>query len=282
MVLSEAFTLFDVDKLYTDGRSLKTRKNYRCALNSLLRVIGDIPVELFSYEHVIRWKQEMARLGYQSTYVAGNISHLREVFHYLKDRNQRVIDYRDICRPKVKQKPPTWLTIDELKRFLDAIESVRDKAIFACLFSSAARISELLQLDRNSIIDGEAEILGKGSKPGKLYFDPNALKLLDDYLQTRKDRLKPLFVSGQYRRITVSRIEQLAHKYADAADIDKNVTPHVFRHSRASDFKMNGADISDIQKQLRHSSINTTQIYVHIGNDKIKHDHSLYGTKLPL
>lgn len=192
-----------------------------------------------------------------------------------------VIDYREIEVHKAKS-DPVWLTIKEVAGFLGAVDSLRDKALFSCLFSSGARISELLQLNRDSIVDGAASIIGKGDKRGTIYFDPAALMILDEYLRTRSDHMRPLFISGQYRRITVSRVEQLTHMYADYASIDKNVTPHVFRHSRATDFKLNGADIYDVQKLLRHASISTTQIYTHIGDEVQKANHQKYGTPTPI
>lgn len=282
MNIHEAFAAYDIDRLYASGKSAKTRRNYRSTLNSFIKVVGDeLPVQFIAYEHILQWKVQMEHDGFQSSSMATNLSALRNVLRYLRERRIDVLDYKDIVRPKVKAKAPTWLTMREISQFLETIDSLRDKALFACLFDSAARISELLSLNRGSIVSGEAEILGKGDKPGRLFFD-SSLPILQQYLDTRTDKLRPLFISGQRRRITVSRVEQLAHEYADMAGLDKNVTPHVFRHSRASDYKLNGADIFDIQKQLRHSSISTTQIYTHIGQDKVKEDHKRFGSTLPL
>lgn len=288
MTVSEAFRAYEVDVLYSQGKALKTRKNYRCSLNLLLKSCqADLPVELLSYNHIVEWKMYMAQQGHQLSYAASNISRLREVYKYLARHGYKVLDYREIERPQVKPKIPTWLTNQEVQDFLGVIENPRDKAIFALLFSSGARISELLQLDRESIVlndygEGEAPIEGKGNKPGVLTFDQNALKILNDYLGTRKDSIRPLFISGQRRRITVSRVEQLCHEYADMAGIDKNVTPHVWRHTFASDLKLNGADIYDISKQLRHSSISTTQIYTHISDQKKANDYRKYHTSTPI
>jgi integrase/recombinase XerD len=281
MTITEALRAYDVDILYTAGKALKTRKNYSCAISLFVKSCADIPVELISYNHIIEWKLYMSRNGLQPSSIASNLSVLRNVLKYLKSHGYKVLDYREVEYPRFKPNPPTWLTIPEIKQFLEVIESPRDRALFACLFDSAARISELLQLNRDSIQDGEAEIIGKGDKPGKLHFN-FSLPILQDYLDTRRDSLRPLFVSGQYRRITVSRVEQLAHQYADMAGLDKNVTPHVFRHSRASDYKLNGADIYDIKEQLRHKSISTTQIYTHITDSKAKADHTTFGTKIEL
>lgn len=210
------------------------------------------------------------------------MSRIRAILRHMSRRGAKVIDWKEVELPKVKRKRPTWLSVEEIGQFLSVIESPRDRAIFACLFGSGARISELLDLNRNDIVDGSAYILGKGDKPGILDFDDNALLCLKEYMDERRDNLRPLFVSGQRRRITVSRVQQLAHQYADMAGIDKNVTPHVFRHSFATDLKFNGADIYDIMVQLRHSSIGTTQMYLHVGDEKKKADHKRFHSRVPL
>lgn len=285
MLLSEAYNQFCLQEIILAHRSDKTRRNYMSALSSFLRSMKgyDPPVGLISVPLILQWRIDMERRGVQPGSIKSNLSTLRKVFKYLRTEGFEVIPHSDIELPSVKRKNHTWITSDEVKKILNVIESPRDKAIFAALYGTGARISELLNLDRDSIIDGCAEIIGKGSKPGTLYFDPLSLKLIDEYLNTRRDKLKPLFISGQYRRITVSRIEQLSHIYTDAAGIDKIVTPHVYRHSFASDLKLNGADIYDIQQQLRHSNIATTaQIYTHISEPQRKEVHRRFHSQIEL
>lgn len=286
MTVSEAFQAYDVDVLR--GGAVKTRRNYKSALNSFLRSCdADLPVQLINYPLIVQWKMYMAQHGVQPSSEASNLSRFRNVFKYLRAHKVPLaLDYEEITRPPVKSKPPTWLTSDEVARFLGAIENPRDKAIFAGIFSSGARISELLQLNRDSIIrtpDGyaTAEIVGKGSKPGVLSFDPSYLTILDAYLETRKDRFTPLFISSQHSRITVSRVEQLCHEYADRAGITKNVTPHVGRHTFATLLKENGMDIYDLKVQLRHERISTTQIYVHT-DEKKQDKYKQYHIPVPI
>lgn len=282
MTVREAFIQYDIDRLCSRNKALKTRKNYRSALNSFVKACADIPVELVTVQHIVQWKAYMAQNGHTSSTMAGNVSKMREVFKYLKRLGMNVLDYEFMERPEIIKKDPVWLDVDEVRRFLEVIDSPRDKAIFAMLFSSGARISELMQLDRDSIVNGEARIIGKGSKPGALHFDTHALRILEDYLETRRDKLRPMFISAQCRRMSISRVEQLAHVYADYAGIDKNVTPHVFRHSFATDLKMNGADIYDIKTQLRHSRLSSTDIYVHINDTQKREIYDKKHTLTPL
>lgn len=286
MTVSDAFSAYDADVLYT--KALKTRRNYRSALNSFVKAVGDdLPVNLIEYPSIIQWKRYMAERGVQASSQASNLSRFREVFKYLKKHKIPMsLDYEEIDRPTVKSKPPTWMNLKEVKAFLGVIESPRDKAIFSCLFSSGARISELLQLNRESIIrldDGyaKAAIIGKGDKPGELSFDPSCLAILDVYLESRPDSFRPLFISAQHSRLTVSRVEQLCHEYADMAGIDKNITPHVWRHTFATMLKENGMGIYDLKVQLRHERISTTQIYVH--TEPLKEEkYKAFHTPVPI
>lgn len=269
MLVSDAFILYDEAELQFGNMSQKTRVNYRTCMRSLLKVTLDIPIELLTVEHVQAWKMVRESVGQSDTTISHDLSRLKSVLKFLRKRGYKILDEENITLPKLKEKPYTWLSYEEVQTLLDVIESPRDKAIVACLWSTGCRISELLNLNRSDIQGNSAQVMGKGSRIGTVYFDVTALKYLGEYLNTRRDSLRPLFISSQHRRITNSRFGQLLHDYADMAGIDKNVTPHVLRHSFATDLKLNGADIFDIQKQLRHKRISSTQIYVH-QNDQEK------------
>lgn len=281
MILSEALEIFTLEEVKLKGKSEKTGKNYRSAVNSFIRCNADISVELISNHHISRWKLQMDREGKQTSTMAHDLQRFSGILKYLQGQGYRVIDSNSIECPQVRHKPPTWLNTDEIRDLLSVVTSIRDKAIIACMFSSGARVSELLGLNRDDVMNGQAHIIGKGGKSGILRFDEVALGYLQEYLESRRDKLTPLFVSGQYRRITVSRVEQLLHIYADAAGIQKNVTPHVLRHSFASDLKLNGADIFDIKTQLRHSRINSTMIYVHVDDKTADNNYNKYHSRVP-
>lgn len=281
MTITEAFVKYDT-ALKTKGFKTKTRINYRSTLHSFVKLIGDVPVQLVTYDTCARWKELRELDGNAASTISGDMARLRQVFKHLRKLGVNVIDSESIESPKIPQKTYTWLTVEEVEQLLSVVNRPRDKALIACLFSSGARISELLGLDRNSIYNGEAQIVGKGDKMGTLNFDDSALYYLDEYLKTRIDRQRPLFLSGQHRRLTQSRISQLIHEYTDAAGIDKNVTSHVLRHSFASDLKLNGADIYDIKEQLRHSSITTTQIYTHMNNQQNKEKYRTFHSKISI
>lgn len=276
MTVSEAFKLYDRDKVRGKGLSAKTSYNYFCALNSFVACCTDIDIKLIAYDHIIRWKQYRDYQGHSDTTVAADMRRFRLVIRYLKKRGYDVLDPDEIEPPKLHMKRVVYLDYSEVQDMLEATEKPRDKAIIACLFSSGARISELLNLNREDIVDGVAEIIGKGDKRGKLYFDKKALEYLDEYLATRTDTLRPLFVSGQRRRLTITTAQKMLHEVSDAAEIDKNVTPHTLRRSFATDLRKNGADLYTVMHLLRHERLATTQYYLGIDDDKMKKEHSQY------
>lgn len=288
MTLTEAFEAFEVDELLSEDRSAKTIASYRSTCSTLLEDIGnDIEIAFFSYNHIIQWKRGMHARNNSGAHMALQLRELRRVLNYLKSHGFATLDASEIKIPKFKYRKTAWLTVEEVGQLLGAIENPRDKALFGCLFGSGARISELLSLNRSSIVNGSAEIYGKGKKVGRddpdtLQFDGNALSLLDDYLVTRKDRLEPLFLSRQNRRLCIQQCIILAHKYAKLAGIEKRVTTHVLRHSFGTNLELNGMDIHGMSQQLRHKKLETTKIYLHGEELNKKPNYDKYHTPVPI
>lgn len=295
MLLSEAFEAFEVDELVSENRSPYTLANYQKTRNSLLRSVGeDIPVQFLSYTHVIQWKKDMHDDGLRSSYMAQMLRHLRIVLTYLRKHGFATLDPAEIKIPAFKYRQTPWLTIEEVGKFLSVIHSPRDKALFACQFSSGARISEILSLNRGAIVNGSAKVWGKGKKKeddaDTLEFDANALSLLDEYLGNRVDNLEPMFISRQNRRMCVQTAIGLANRYAEKAAIKRfdndgkprKIATHVMRHSFGTDMILNGADIYKVSKQLRHANINTTKIYIHGADRHKQNDYNKFHTPTPL
>jgi integrase/recombinase XerD len=280
MKISEAFAQYIFEEIRLKGGSGKTIQNYAVVMKSFTRVNGDVPVSFITNETILNWKVSLADRGIQNTTIKSSLCCLRQVLRYLRRRNVDVIDYRDIDLPKIVRKEATWLEIDELREILGATRNVRDKAIIATLFSCGGRVGEVLSLNRDSIVDNKAQVRGKGGKLNTLRFDDSTIKLINEYLETRSDQIPALFISGQYRRITVQRVEQILHRAAGEAGIEKNVTPHVLRHTFATDLRRNGADLFSVMKQLNHNSISSTQIYTHAGTGVIDESYTQHHTKI--
>lgn len=280
MVISEAFARYCLEEIELKGGAEKTAKNYRSALASFLLCCGDLPVQLLCIDNLNRWRMFREQRGNKLSTISHDLSRFKQVLKYLRRRGITVMDYDLVDLPRVTYEPRTYLVADEVQQLIDVIPSARDKAIYACLFDTGCRISELLNINRVDVQHGSAQIVGKGSIIGTVYFSEWSLGYLNAYLKSRHDQLTPLFISGQCKRITISRVQQLLHIYTDLAGIEKNVTPHTFRHSFATDLKINGADIYDIKEQLRHKKISSTEIYVHINDQRKQEIYDKFHTRM--
>lgn len=290
MTVRDAFSAFEFDELLAEDRAQKTIASYRSTSNSFIRAIGsDIDVALLTYLHVIQWKRYMSEQENSPAHMALQLRELRRVLTYLKLHSFATLDPSEIKIPKFKYNKTAWFTVEEINQFLSVIESPRDRALFGSMFSSGARISEILSLNRNSIVGGQAIIYGKARKEGRdepdiLVFDDNALKLIESYLDTRTDTIEALFISRQSQRICVQQCIRLVHKYIEMAGIEKNGrgATHILRHSFGTDLEIQGLDLHGISLQLRHKKLETTRIYMHGSTVRKKSDYASYHTPVPI
>ena len=130
----------------------------------------------------------------------------------------------------------------------------------------------------------------KDKKIGLFFVSDEAVKWIKEYLSKRQDQTKALFIqysnhqnkpdnSGNYKRLTTRSVQRLVNQYALMAGINKHVSPHVLRHSFATNLLMNGADIRSVQTMLGHSNIATTQIYTHITDAHLKEVYQKFHDK---
>ena len=211
---------------------------------------------------------------------------LRAFLKYLRRRNISSLSPERIELAKVPERSIDLISIEELERLLkapqgDELNTLRDRAILELLFSTGLRVSELCALDRDvDVSKDELSVRGKGEKVRVVFLSPAAKDALRAYLKKRSDVEEPLFINmrkdGAHGRLTSRSIERLIAHYAVAAGIGKKVTPHVIRHSFATDLLENGADLRSVQALLGHASITTTQIYTHITDKHLKEVHRAF------
>jgi len=274
VLVSQAFELYCLHELKLRGGAAKTVRNYQSVLNVFIRICGDIPVSLVTRDHVIRWRLCLEAEGIQLSTMSSYLSKLRQVLKYLKTQGYNVLDYQQVALPTVVITERDFVTSDEAKRMVEAAERLRDKALIATLWSSGSRIAEILNLNRDSIQNGRAYVIGKNSKQVVVRIDSTAQKHIRAYLDSRSDRLPALFISAQMRRLNVQRAEQIVNQIAGELGLsrpdgtEKRVTPHTFRHGHATDLLTNGADLATVQQLLGHSNISTTRIYAHVSQQR--------------
>ena len=236
---------------------------------------------------------------------------LRAFLKYLARQSINSMSPDRIELAKVPERSLDLITIEELDRLMKApdtstLRGLRDKAILELLFSTGLRVSELCSLPRdiNLKLD-ELSVRGKGEKVRVVFISDDARSAVQKYLDKREDMDDALFVQilGMEKdnkdeknnknkkvvdklarnrdtlRLTSRSVERIIKQYAIKAGISKKVTPHVIRHSFATDLLRNGADLRSVQMLLGHANINTTQIYTHVTDTELKKIHKKFHRK---
>lgn len=180
-----------------------------------------------------------------------------------------------VDKPKVRRKQRGHLTLEEYQQLLNYIDSIGDLrggALVSFYFSSACRLTEGWQQNRDSL-DYETrrfKVLGKGDKERTCVFSEDAKQRILKYLASRTDSHEALFYSRQKGRLTKRSIERYVAKAGIEAGLTKHVHPHLFRHTRAMALLRQDVPLDKIQKLLGHESIATTQIYAHTNIDDVQ------------
>ena len=216
---------------------------------------------------------------------------LRVFLKYLMKHEIQTLSPDRIELAKIKERSLDLITVEELNRLLSGpngsdLKNLRDKAILELFFSTGLRVSELASLDRDlDLSKGEFSIRGKGEKVRVVFLSETARKAIKEYLVKRKDMEEAMFIQistinkKNFSRLTPRSIERIVKYYAIKAGISKKVTPHIIRHSFATDLLQNGADIRSVQMMLGHSNISTTQIYTHITDKQLQEVHKKFHSR---
>ncbi len=242
---------------------------------------------------------------------------LRVFLKFLAKMDIKSLQKDKIELAKVTERSLDLISPSELSRLLSApkgndLKSLRDKAILELLFSTGLRVSELCSLtsDLDLSLD-DFPIRGKGGKVRVVFLSEDARRAVRAYMNARKDMSEALFVqvgiemrkeknkkeketenkSAQKTKkkgkeetldlppLTRRSIERIVKNYATIAGITKKVTPHVIRHSFATDLLSNGADIRSVQMMLGHANISTTQVYTHVTDSHLREIHKRFHGK---
>ncbi len=215
---------------------------------------------------------------------------LRVFLKYLMKRSITALTPDRVELAKIKGRELDLMTTNELDRLLNApdmtrLQGLRDKAILELFFSTGLRLSELCSLNRDlDLTRDEFSIRGKGEKVRVVFLSDDAKSAIKKYLENRKDMEEPMFLQSSNRksetnRLTPRSIERIVKKYAIASGISRKVTPHVIRHSFATDLLSNGADIRSVQMMLGHANIATTQVYTHVTDAQLREVHKKFHSK---
>jgi len=208
-------------------------------------------------------------------------SSVKSFYNYLTVK-RHLLDYnvcQEIDMPKIKKSLPRYLEESECEKLLNACDgayALRDYCILMLFMSCGLRVSELVSLNLTDIYDDHVRVTGKGNKERVVFFAEGCREAIDDYLSVRdSDKILPedknaLFISRDFRRISVRGVEKMVDKKLKLAGLDATrYSPHKLRHTAATLMLKNGVDTRALQEVLGHSNLNTTQIYTHLDNSAL-------------
>jgi len=266
--------------LFEKSLSPNTIEAYLKDVNMLLVYLNEahISPKEATIEHLRDFIIELADLGIQPRSQARIISGIRSFYRFLLIDNQIDNDPTELLEsPKLPAQIPEVLSVKEIDAIINAIDlshpqGQRNAAIIETLYGSGLRVSELVNLKLSNIYFKEKymKVEGKGSKERLVPLSDASLRAIElwrrdrNLLDVKKEAEDFLFVNRYGRQLTRVMIFTIVKQLAKAANIQKEISPHTFRHSFATHLLEGGANLRAIQQLLGHESILTTEVYTHI------------------
>ncbi len=264
------------------GLSQNSIDNYRLDVVKLIDFLDDhdynispISIEKETIQEFIYHISKQVNARSQSRIISG----LRSFFNYLVFEDYRQTNPLDLIEsPKIGRKLPDTLSTSEIDKLIAAIDlskpqGERNRAILELLYSCGLRVSELVNLKLSDLFfdEGFIKVTGKGDKQRFVPIGNETIKYINIYKNEIRTHLKienehkdTLFLNRRGKQLTRAMIFTITKQLAEKIGLDKNISPHTFRHSFATHLLENGADLRAIQLMLGHESITTTEIYVHV------------------
>lgn len=306
--INEYLEYLEVEK----GSSPLTIRNYKHYLNRYIKWLTNAGIRLnlvdINPEIVRQYRVYLSRLPVQAGKITGksetlsrktqgyHVIALRSFLRWLIKNDHKVMSPDKIDLPKIDDRQIKFLSGEQVERLLNApsmssITGKRDKAILEVFYSTGLRVSELVKLDSEKVDLERREfgIIGKGGKARVVFLSTRAKEWVMKYLNSRRDHYKPLFIrhkgkvdpsmADEKMRLSVRSVQRMIKKYARKIKLPVGATPHILRHSFATDLLMAGADIRSVQEMLGHKNIATTQIYTHVTHKHLRDVHESFHGK---
>lgn len=241
---------------------------------------GDL--KLTDFQAMLKWLNE---LGLEVRSQARMISGIKAFYRYLLIEDILQTDPTEMLEtPKLDRKIPEVLNFDEIQRMLAEIDhsdplGLRNRAMLETLYACGLRVTELINLRISNLhFDvGFIKVLGKNDKDRLVPIGEEAIKHIGFYeegvrrkMKIKKDSENVLFLNRRGSKLTRIMVFLIIKDLARKAGIEKNISPHTFRHSFATHLIEGGADLKAVQDMLGHESITTTEIYTHLDTDYLK------------
>jgi len=220
-----------------------------------------------------------------------HLSSIRGFYRYLCLRKKVSSNvFSLISGPKQEKKLPRYFEYNELEELFNTCDLTmeagqRDRLILEILYATGIRVGELVQIKLDDIKLEKQQILihGKGNKERIVNYGEYAKEILeiylkDGYIKLNKQQSKYLFLNQQGRALTTRGVRYLLEQMMKKTSIQKNISPHMLRHTFATHLLNEGCDILSVKELLGHESLSSTQVYTHVTTDQLK---EIYHHKFP-
>lgn len=284
MEFKEIFDQFIYDELISAGKSKKTEETYITFAKHLTDYFGDnFHLEKINLSEIRDWRDKLS-IGRSPDTVRGYVICLRQFLNYCTQRDYIDINVSFIKVPKREKRLIKYLKDNEIQEFIAEVgkpsrgynnqNRLRNIAVCEVLYSSGLRIDEICRLNKDSIKDRQMTVIGKSREPRIVFISKRAEVAITEYLALRgEDHESALFINAQNgNRIRPDGIRKIFRRVCTSSKFSE-VHPHTFRHSFASHLVSEGIDIIYVSDLLGHQDLNTTKIYTHYENPKLKAEY---------
>ena len=266
--------------------SINTLQSYKRDLKQFEKYMLEEEREDYSElteEGIKTYLSHMQEIGKKPSTISRGLASIRSFYQYeVKNKVVEKDPTEGIQSPKIEKRVPNVLTSNEVALLLEQpknvnLKGIRDKAMLEFAYATGMRVTEIISLNVEDInLETGYATCRNGKKERTVPIGNMSLKALKDYiLNARKIMIKDekqnaLFVNVNGKRLTRQGFWKIIKYYKDQAHIDKDITPHVLRHSFATHLLQNGADLKSIQTMLGHSDILSTQVYMQFQDESLK------------
>lgn len=270
---------------YQKNYSSYTIDNYSSDIDEFFIFLDSEMIDYLdvSYDEIRVYLMDLKNKNDKNVSIDRKLSSLRGFYKYLANENKISNNpFSLVSGPKKEKKLPRYFEYNELEELFnvpDLSTSIgkRDRLLLEMLYATGVRVGELVSIKVKDIDISSRSILilGKGNKERFVTFGDYCLDALNDYLnngysELNKNNLDYLFLNNNGGVLTERGVRYILDKIIKSTSINKNISPHMIRHSFATHLLNEGCDLLTVQKLLGHESIKATQIYTHVTTDRLK------------
>jgi integrase/recombinase XerC len=282
---NEVFTKY-INFLEAEKNASKyTVRNYTRDLLEFFAFCTEKKIESLKDVNKLTLRAYLAHLleeKYAKSSIARKLSAIRSFYRYLmREELVKASPAATTVSPRLDRRLPVFLTVDEAKRLVESPDlsqphGQRDRALLELLYASGMRVSEIvnMNLDQVNLAANEIRVWGKGNKERIVLIGAPAARALTDYIERARPQLlngkksNALFVNRYGKRILVRRVQKIISRYS--LGVNKQIHPHILRHTFATHLLDGGADLKVVQELLGHADLSSTQIYTHVTHSQAR------------